>query len=231
MIGHTRFLSSAVPVRALTGRTLSRTWIFTSGCATRFWYHPGCSGAPPFDATSSALAAYGKRPRYAIDQTDELADQGTADIFTEISRGVDEYLWFVEIHVGWKAVESGHPVTTPDDRQLEDSVGSILASYGRRGELAHLEGGSLPSREVIWGVVEDLLRVLFPGYLETSDLVAADLAARTMTRVRSIAGRLRTEMERGLRFQSGRPVSAADREDCCAKAEEATLKLLARIVE
>ena len=67
-------------------------------------------------------------------------------------------------------------MTTPDDRQLEDSVGSILASYGRRGELAHLEGGSLPSREVIWGVVEDLLRVLFPGYLETSDLVAADLA-------------------------------------------------------
>src|SRR2546427_935210 len=51
MVGQTRFLSSAVPVRALTGRTLSRTWIFTSGCATRFRYHPGCSGAPPFDAT------------------------------------------------------------------------------------------------------------------------------------------------------------------------------------
>ena len=120
-------------------------------------------------------------------------------------------------------------MTTPDDRQLEDSVGSILASYGRRGELAHLEGGSLPSREVIWGVVEDLLRVLFPGYLETSDLVAADLAARTMTRVRSIAGRLRTEIERGLRFQSGRAVSAADCEDCGPRAEAATLKLLAEI--
>ena len=44
-------------------------------------------------------------------------------------------------------------MTTPDDRQLEDSVGSILASYARQGELAHLEGGTLPSREVIWGVV------------------------------------------------------------------------------
>jgi len=51
MVGQTRFLSSAVPVRALTGRILSRTWIFTSGCATRFRHHPGCSGAPPFDAT------------------------------------------------------------------------------------------------------------------------------------------------------------------------------------
>jgi len=52
------------------------------------------------DALSSALAAYGKRARHAIDQTDEPGDQGTADIFTEISRGVDEYPWFVEAHVG-----------------------------------------------------------------------------------------------------------------------------------
>jgi hypothetical protein len=54
----------------------------------------------------------------------------------------------------------------PDERQLEDSIGAILASYARQGELAHLEGGSLPSREAIWEVVEELLRVLFPGYLE-----------------------------------------------------------------
>src|SRR5713101_1269097 len=107
-------------------------------------------------------------------------------------------------------------MTTPDDRQLEESVGSILASYGRQGELTHLEGGSLPSREIIWGVVEDLLRLLFPGYLETSNLVAADLAPRT-------------EIERGLRFQSGRAVSAADCEDCGPKAEAATLRLLAEI--
>src|SRR5437879_12922410 len=53
MVGQTRFLSSAVPVRALAGRTLSRTWIFTSACATRFLYHPGWSGAPPFDATTT----------------------------------------------------------------------------------------------------------------------------------------------------------------------------------
>lgn len=29
-----------------------------------------------------------------------LADRDTADIFTEISRGVDKYLWFVEAHLG-----------------------------------------------------------------------------------------------------------------------------------
>ena len=29
-------------------------------------------------------------------QADELEDKDTADVFTEISRGVDTWLWFVE---------------------------------------------------------------------------------------------------------------------------------------
>jgi serine O-acetyltransferase len=120
-------------------------------------------------------------------------------------------------------------MTTNDDGLLEERVASILASYQRQAELAPLEGGGLPSREVIWDVTEELLRVLFPGFLETSDLVAAELPARTMTRVRSAASRLGREIERGLRFQSGRAVSAADCEDCGAKAEAATLELLGEI--
>jgi len=52
------------------------------------------------EALSSALAAYGRRVRAAIDQTDKLGDRDTADILTEISRGVDKYLWFVEAHLG-----------------------------------------------------------------------------------------------------------------------------------
>jgi starvation-inducible DNA-binding protein len=58
------------------------------------------------EALSSALAAYGKGVRWAIDQTDELGDKDTADIFTEISRGVDKYLWLVEAHLGSPAVST-----------------------------------------------------------------------------------------------------------------------------
>src|SRR2546428_12277938 len=47
---------------------------------------------------------------------------------------------------------AARPPLKPDERQLEDSVGSILASYARQGELAHLEGGRLTSREAIWEV-------------------------------------------------------------------------------
>ena len=52
------------------------------------------------EALSSALAAYGTSVRLAIEQTDALGDTDTADICTEISRGVDKYLWFVEAHLG-----------------------------------------------------------------------------------------------------------------------------------
>ena len=52
------------------------------------------------DALSSALAAYGKAVRAAIDESDSFGDKDTADLFTEISRGVDKWLWFVEAHLG-----------------------------------------------------------------------------------------------------------------------------------
>jgi starvation-inducible DNA-binding protein len=52
------------------------------------------------EALSSALAAYGTSVRQGIEQADARGDKDTADIFTEISRGVDKYLWFVEAHLG-----------------------------------------------------------------------------------------------------------------------------------
>lgn len=55
-------------------------------------------GVEHVKALSHALAYYGERARNAINQSDELGDKDSADIFTEISRGVDKYLWFVEAH-------------------------------------------------------------------------------------------------------------------------------------
>jgi starvation-inducible DNA-binding protein len=44
-------------------------------------------------------AAYANAVRRNIDDTDEAGDVGTSDLFTEISRGVDKQLWFLEAHV------------------------------------------------------------------------------------------------------------------------------------
>lgn len=50
------------------------------------------------DALSSALAAFTRTARLAIEEMDDLEDAVTEDILTEISRGMDQWLWFVEAH-------------------------------------------------------------------------------------------------------------------------------------
>jgi starvation-inducible DNA-binding protein len=49
-------------------------------------------------AVSGALAAFGESAREAIDRAARLGDADTADLFTEISRNVDQQLWLVESH-------------------------------------------------------------------------------------------------------------------------------------
>jgi starvation-inducible DNA-binding protein len=55
-------------------------------------------GADHVDAISSALADFGKKVRVNIDEADNLDDMDTADLYTEVSRGIDKLLWFVEAH-------------------------------------------------------------------------------------------------------------------------------------
>src|SRR5215471_4131818 len=56
-------------------------------------------GRSHVEALSSALAAFGKAARKAIEEANGLGDLDTADLFTEVSRGIDKWLWFVEAHV------------------------------------------------------------------------------------------------------------------------------------
>src|SRR5881296_2927989 len=49
-------------------------------------------------ASSGALAKFGTTTREAIDTAAKAGDADTADLFTEVSRGVDKLLWMVEAH-------------------------------------------------------------------------------------------------------------------------------------
>ena len=51
------------------------------------------------DYVADLLAVYGKSVRAGIDEATQLGDADTADLFTEVSRGVDKWLWMVEAHV------------------------------------------------------------------------------------------------------------------------------------
>ena len=53
-------------------------------------------GNSHIDALSTTLTDFGRHTRYASAQATELKDADTADIFTEIARGIDKWLWLVE---------------------------------------------------------------------------------------------------------------------------------------
>lgn len=55
-------------------------------------------GSLHVEAVARALSTFGREARMSIDETDALNDADTADLFTEISRGIDKWLWFVEAH-------------------------------------------------------------------------------------------------------------------------------------
>ena len=49
-------------------------------------------------AAAYSLSSFGQEARATIDEADALDDADTADLFTEVSRGIDKWLWFVEAH-------------------------------------------------------------------------------------------------------------------------------------
>lgn len=57
------------------------------------------NGRAHVDALSTSLATVGKAARNGISQATEFGDADTADLFTEVSRGIDKKLWFVESHL------------------------------------------------------------------------------------------------------------------------------------
>jgi starvation-inducible DNA-binding protein len=70
--------------------------------------HDIAAGELHVEAVANALATFGKAVRAEIARADDLGDADSADIFTEVSRGVDKYLWFVEAHL------QGEPATARD---------------------------------------------------------------------------------------------------------------------
>ena len=55
-------------------------------------------GMAHVSAVAAALATFGKEARATIEEANAFDDADTADLFTEISRGIDKWLWFVEAH-------------------------------------------------------------------------------------------------------------------------------------
>jgi starvation-inducible DNA-binding protein len=82
----------------LGGQPTGAASAVAKGSALKPYPLTAADGRAHVEALSSALAQFGKRVRAAIDEADKAGDKNTADLFTEISRDIDKYLWFVEAH-------------------------------------------------------------------------------------------------------------------------------------
>ena len=55
-------------------------------------------GMTHVESVAKALSIFGGAARTMISEANSLSDADTADLFTEVSRGIDKWLWFVEAH-------------------------------------------------------------------------------------------------------------------------------------
>jgi starvation-inducible DNA-binding protein len=69
--------------------------------ASRLIEYPryACDSMRHVEALAVRFAGLANDTRSAIDAADELGDADTADLFTEVSRGLDKSLWFLESHL------------------------------------------------------------------------------------------------------------------------------------
>ena len=63
----------------------------------------GSEAAKHLEALATALATFGSGVRRGIDEITGLGDAVSADLLTEILRGVDKWHWFVEAHLPERA--------------------------------------------------------------------------------------------------------------------------------
>jgi starvation-inducible DNA-binding protein len=86
-------------ITTLGGTALGTVRLAAGKSSLAEYPHEITDGRDHVDALSNALADFGKKVRANIDDSDDLGDKDTADIFTEVSRGIDKLLWFVEAHI------------------------------------------------------------------------------------------------------------------------------------
>jgi len=56
-------------------------------------------GMDHLTALVERFGTYVRNTRLMIDRADDLGDPTTADVYTEVSRAVDQRLWFLEAHL------------------------------------------------------------------------------------------------------------------------------------
>jgi serine O-acetyltransferase len=113
---------------------------------------------------------------------------------------------------------------------LPKLVDDIIDNYGAIGGMDHLEGRDLPSKKVVIEVLEDLLTVLFPGYLGKEVVTSANIKYFLGNLLNSVYTRLTSEMEKSIKYIC-RKITECPHDVCRTRAQVVVKELLEEIPE
>jgi starvation-inducible DNA-binding protein len=91
--------SLAERITALGGTALGTIRAAARGSSLAPYPEDISAGPAHLAALADRLADFGLKVRAAIAAAAKLDDADTSDLFTEVSRDVDKYLWFLEAHL------------------------------------------------------------------------------------------------------------------------------------
>jgi len=123
---------------------------------------------------------------------------------------------------------------TLEDKWVEEGlpklVDEIMENYERYGGINHLEGKDLPSRQAVIEALEDLLAVIFPGYLGKAEIAKSNTRYFLGNTLHSIYYRLVGEVEKSLKYVCRR-VKECPEDVCLRRAQVVVKELLEKIPE
>ncbi len=102
---------------------------------------------------------------------------------------------------------------------MKNLVDELLESYANCGGIKHLNGATLPSKMAVARLTEDLLHIIFPGFIAEQQVDVRDLPHEAALQLSGLEKRLNKEIAKSLEMH---PVAGRD-------AEAVTLEFLRKL--
>jgi serine O-acetyltransferase len=110
------------------------------------------------------------------------------------------------------------------EKGLPDLVEQISENYETYGGINHLDGKDLPSKKVVIELLEDILSILFPGYLGNEKLTKSNINDHLTKVLTSVYVRLVKEVDKSLKYFCRKSKKCP--EDVCLKMAQIIVREL-----
>lgn len=114
------------------------------------------------------------------------------------------------------------------EEDLPHLVDEIVHNYEVYGDIDYLAGKDLPSKQSVIEVLEDLLKVLFPGYPGKEDVKNANIRTFLSKSLQAIYARLVGEVDKSLKYAC-RKLETCPTDACRRQAQQIGQELLEKI--